>query len=590
MKKIISIILLICSVLCFTACRGENPTQKTENVLSEEWTKVDNYNLDKVIETPTFTIDESVEENRTGGIEPFTFFSDGMVLQRNSVNRVFGKSNYNGGVAVEIGGQKYYGTAKDGTFDVYLPPVADGENLTMTIYGETNKVTVKDVCYGEVILFSGQSNMNWRMSDTISNTWPSGTPGKQYLSYYAGNPGYLPNIDLDPDTYFEYVLNESLSAKYVETAEKEITYDSNIRMMLLDSGYVVETAIGKNKEPQTDYVLEKVWQKADNKETILDCSMFAYYFAKNLRAYTNVKVGVIVAAIGGTSTTTWVDRETYNKNKTVFPKLEEDAVTANTTSSCYNTFIAPMIKYKFGSYVWYQGESECMSSTYGDAFSALVNSYRESADNPNMKVLVVGLPQFNSSIAFPKGYNQENYGYADPEIAMIGGAQIIGRANQQKLPSIIDNCAVSVSVNTGEFDDIHPSDKRVISKQAVYSYLTGLYNFINEDILYPVVDRVESVDGDVQIYFNNLGDGLDFRNKGRGFMVSSDGANYKQVEAIKVGDSVYLSATSAGLDEIKYIRYGWLQYPRISRIDAEQYVSVFNSYGLPLDQFEIKVS
>lgn len=591
MKKFIIVVILILAVVLSSSC-GPSSDKGEESGLKfsqSNWNAVDEYNLDKVSQTPTFTLNKGVEESKNG-IIPFTFFTDGMVLQRNSVNRIFGTSDYDGGVAVEIGGKLYYGLAENGSFEIYLPPVSNGNDLTMTIYGNNNKVTIRDVCYGEVILFSGQSNMNWRMSNTISATWPNQTPGKQFLSYYGlGGTPYVPTRESDPQTYYEYTYTKTLADEYVAKAEKEIATDDYIRLMLLDSNYT-EEGIAENKTPRSDYDIDKAWQKADNRESVLDCSMFAYYFAKNLRSLTKVPVGVIVAAIGSTNTTTWVDRETYNQNKSAFPDTGESTTSANSISSCYNTFISPMIGYKFGSYVWYQGEGECAGETYSKAFSAMVNAYRSVSDNPNLKVLVISLPQYGSGATYPAGYSQNNYGIADKELGLENSTQTYGRANQQKLSKLIENCAVSVSVNTGDFDDIHPSDKCKISYQAVCCYLTDLYGFKDVFLLYPRVDKVDFIGGDVQIYFKNLGEGLNLRNNGIGFQVSENGTDYQQIKALKVGDSVYLSSASAGIGEIKYVRYGWLQFPRISRIDAEKYVSVFNSFGMPLDQFEIEIN
>lgn len=588
MKKLLVIIVLILSIVLGTACDSKKPNSDNDteglDFSQSTWDTVDNYNIEKVEINPTFQINKNVEESKSG-VCPFTFFTDGMVLQRNSVNKVFGTANYDGGVAVEINGETYYGIAENGEFEVYLPPVKEGKNLTMTIYGENNKITVNNVCYGEVILFSGQSNMNWRMRHTIETFG-----GKQFLSYNGlGSATYIPTVEDDPGTFMEYKENSALGREFVDKAEERIKFDEGLRLMLLDVGYT-EEGIAKNKTPRTNYDLDKFWQVATERNSILDCSMFAYYFAQDLRTFTNVPIGVIVAATGSTNTTTWVDRETFEQNKTSFPNTGDSTTNKNSISSHYNTFIAPMLGYKFGSYIWYQGEGECASNTYGEAFSAMVASYKLKADNPNMKTLVVSLPQYNSGASYPIGYSQNNYGTADKELGLEGGKQILGRANQQKLPALIENCAVSVSVNTGDFDDIHPSDKIQICYQATCSYLTDLYGFKDEELLYPIIDNIENIDGDVQINFKNVGEGLDLRNNGRGFQVSEDGKTYVQIKAFKVSNGVYLSAGDVGLNEIKYVKYGWLQFPRISRINPELYVSVFNSYGMPLDQFDICVA
>lgn len=571
-------VIIVFGLFSTVGCKKERKISL--DISQSQWDKVDNYGIEKVIETPNFTVDKTVKEEKKG-IVPFDFFTDGMVLQRNAVNRVFGTADYDGGVAVEIGDKTYYGVAEKGKFTVYLPPVAQGENFTMTIYGENSKVTVKDVCYGEVILFSGQSNMNWRINNTL-------VEGKQFLAYSDTSvTPYIPNAEYDPKTYYQYVASNDLDRKYVDIAEDQIEQDEFIRLMLLDSGYSLYS-IGVNSEPREDYDKFKRWQKADNRESIIDCSMFAFYFAKNLRKFTGVPVGVVVAAIGATNTSTWVDRETYDENEGAFPDTGESGY--NGISLCYNTFIAPMLKYKVGSYIWYQGEGECASPTYTTAFSAMVNSYRQKFDSPNMKVLVVSLPQFGDGASFPTGYSQETYAKADKEIGMENATQTIGRANQQKLPALIDNCALSVSLNTGDFDDIHPSDKIKISYQATCSYLTGLYGFKDEVLLYPEVEKVEKNGSEVKIYFKNLGKGLNFKNNGIGFQISENGKTYRQVKAKKSGDCVILNAADVKFDEVNYIRYGYLLFPRISRLDPEEYVSVFNSYGMPLDQFQLDVS
>ena len=101
-------------------------------------------------------LNKNVEEKREG-LVPSVMFTDGMVLQRNAVNKVFGKCNYEGDVFIQFDGEIHQGCAKSGTFEVYLPPMEVKKDLVMVIYGKENKVTVKDVCVGEVFLFSGQS-------------------------------------------------------------------------------------------------------------------------------------------------------------------------------------------------------------------------------------------------------------------------------------------------------------------------------------------------------------------------------------------------------------------------------------------------
>ena len=249
---------MLCSLFCFASCGKSNTDSSSgdgneKNYLNTDntaWNAVDNYNIEKVTTTPTFQLLKGVEES-INGIVPFDFFSDGMVLQRNAVNKVYGTASYDGGVAVEICGNVYYGTASNGKFEVYLPPIEKGEDLTMTIYGALNKVTVKNVCFGEVLLFSGQSNMEWRMIDTLSTYGPP-KPGKQYLPFYGTYAAaYTPTPEADSDTYSEYAFNSELSKQYEDKARSEIETDKYIRMLHVNNDYT-QYDIGKNKQPRED--------------------------------------------------------------------------------------------------------------------------------------------------------------------------------------------------------------------------------------------------------------------------------------------------------------------------------------------------
>lgn len=542
--------------------------------------------MDRVITQSNFVIDKNLPEKREG-LEPCILFTDGMVLQRGMVNKVFGKANYEGEVAVEIDGKIYYGCAKKGTFAVYLPPVESGLGLTMTIYGKANKVTIKNVCYGEVFLFSGQSNMEWKMSNTIEMPWPAGMIGKQYLTTNGITIApYVPNEKDDPETYYQYVFTKELGQTYVDKAESQIEYDDLLRTANIDVGYNPQM-ITKNREPQDSYEIEKCWQIMNERQTVLQSSMFAYYFCKLVRKKFNVPVGAIQVAIGGTDSAAWTPKEITEKYKDFYTDIGYNPDTPNSVNVCYNTLIAPICGYVFKNFVWYQGEGESASEKYLTAFSQLVKWYKKAFDNPNFNTLVISMPRFCEETNYPEGYTQETYCKADKELGLENSRAARCRAVQQKLPKYIENCAVTVSVNDGDYDDIHPSDKVKIAYQAFCKYITEFCGVKEESAFFPTVKGVERVDDGVQISFDNLFGGLQFKNNGIGFQISSDGEKYKQVKGEKRGDTVFLSSAALGGD-INYIKYGWLEFPRISRINTE-YVSVFNSYGMPLDQFEIKV-
>lgn len=87
-------------------------------------------------------------------------FSNGMILQRDRTCAVWGTEDTSGisEVKVTLEGKTYTSEVKDGSFCVILPPHEAATGLTIEITGST-KIVLMDVCYGDVYLLTGQSNM-----------------------------------------------------------------------------------------------------------------------------------------------------------------------------------------------------------------------------------------------------------------------------------------------------------------------------------------------------------------------------------------------------------------------------------------------
>ncbi|MCQ2433290.1 MAG: hypothetical protein MJ175_11860, partial [Clostridia bacterium] len=273
------------------------------------WDVVNETHLDRVLYTPTFAVNEDLPEGGSG-LHPFCFFSDGMVLQRNACTRIYGTADYEGGAAAKIDDVIYYGKAQDGNFEIWLPPMKAGSGKTLIIYGETNRITVRDVCVGELILFSGQSNMEYQTMATAVSGWPSNLC-KQFLPYYkVTDTPYIPDEEHDPECYFQYIPNEALSEQYKADANAELEYDPMIRFILVRDQYPDVKDIAKNDNEMVDYEKPMEWKKGDDKDAVMHASMVGYLFSQYLRRVVDVPVGAVMVAVGATATGTWVSRDT----------------------------------------------------------------------------------------------------------------------------------------------------------------------------------------------------------------------------------------------------------------------------------------
>ncbi|MFM2166996.1 MAG: hypothetical protein RIS79_1367, partial [Verrucomicrobiota bacterium] len=92
---------------------------------------------------------------------------DNMVLQQKQTNPIWGWDTPGTKVTVTFAGQTKSGEADaKGKWTVKLDPVpANAKPATMSIKG-TNKVELKNILVGEVWICSGQSNMQWSVSQS----------------------------------------------------------------------------------------------------------------------------------------------------------------------------------------------------------------------------------------------------------------------------------------------------------------------------------------------------------------------------------------------------------------------------------------
>jgi len=170
-----------------------------------------------------------------------------MVLQREKPLKIWGWADKGEKVTVECAGSKEAATANDkGEWLVTLPPMKAGGPHTMTVSGN-NTVTLTDILVGEVWIGSGQSNMEWSVSNT-------------------------------------------------DDAEKEIAAAKHPNMRLF---LVPKTLSGI---PKQDVTAE--W-KACSPTNVPKFSAVLYFFGRKLQQELDVPVGLIASSWGGSRIEPW---------------------------------------------------------------------------------------------------------------------------------------------------------------------------------------------------------------------------------------------------------------------------------------------
>jgi sialate O-acetylesterase len=205
--------------------------------------------------------------------KPAGIFGHHMVLQRNKPVRIWGTATSGESVRVVLGQRTAKTTAnRQGQWDLQLPAMEAGGPYTMTIEGK-GSVRFDDIYIGEVWVCSGQSNMEWSLSNTDS---------ADFEIPRANHP----------------LIRHILVPKQVSL------------------------------QPEAD-IKPAQWQSC-TPETAGGFTAVGYYFAKNLQASLGVPIGIIHSSWGGTHVETWTSGESFFAEP-AFASLK-DRMPANTDS------------------------------------------------------------------------------------------------------------------------------------------------------------------------------------------------------------------------------------------------------------------
>ncbi len=185
-------------------------------------------------------------------------FSDGMVLQRDAINCIYGTEREADRVSLRFMGREYSQAPDEkGDFCISLPPVPAGGPYSMTVTG-SREICVSDILFGDVFLLAGQSNMELPLR------------------------------------------------RVLDVSEEEVrrTCEPEIRQYLLPADYQFH---GPRK-----YMAENAWKKAAGEDR-MGFSAAGYFFAKEIKDSFRVPVGLITAAVGGSSIEAWMSPDSVQK-------------------------------------------------------------------------------------------------------------------------------------------------------------------------------------------------------------------------------------------------------------------------------------
>ncbi|MCF0041430.1 sialate O-acetylesterase [Dyadobacter fanqingshengii] len=236
-------------------------------------------------------------------------------------------------------------------------------------------------------------------------------------------------------------------------------------------------------------------------------------------------------------------------------------VAQNQPASLYNAMIAPVLPMKLKGFLWYQGESNVDEpDAYNVLLPALINDRRRLWNDENLPFLVVQLPNFQDIDFTP----------AESNMALLREAQ--------NKALTLKNTAVTVTLDLGEWNDIHPLNKKDIGKRLALSARNLAYGEKNVIHSGPTL-KSQSIEGDkIILTFDNVADGIKSMDGEalRWFSMADDDQKFVWANAKILGkDQIELSSESVKTP--KYIRYAWQDNP--------EGINFYNSANLPASPF-----
>ena len=491
-----------------------------------------------------------------GGLQVSPMFSDHMVLPREKPFAIRGKADAGESVQVTVDGAVYQSIADNrGRWSVEVAPHPAGTGAVLRIETAKSSLVYRDVAFGDIWLCSGQSNMEFEVRQS---------------SDAASRP------------------------------------DAGLRLYDMKCNWrtdnVAWPASALDSVNHLQYFAPTRWMPASD-AAIARFSAVGYAFGQMLRDSLQVPIGLICNAVGGSTTESWVDRETLETRYPAFlrdwlhndlimewarsraeknlanrpEKAEGDAIvpTRHPYEPCYNyeAGILPLDHYPITGVIWYQGESNAERvEVHEELFPLLVDSWRnyfaqDGRSGSAMTTTVI--PGLTGNLPF----------YYVQLSSLNRPSWPIFRDSQRRLLESRPGLGMAVTSDLGDPTDVHYRQKRPVGERLALQALEKHYGHaVKADG--PLAKEAACVGQDVYVDFYPQ-DALRSADGGPivGFEVqdAADGL-FHPVAAEVSGGLVRLDC--AALRAPKTVRYAWQPFTRANLVNAT---------GLPASTFRLPV-
>lgn len=491
-------------------------------------------------------------------------FSNDMVLQRGKNINVFGKGEDGRRITVSLLGKTASCTVRNGRWLAVLPPVSETDSTQMTVSDGSDTVTFCNVAVGEVWLAGGQSNMEYELRNCI------------------GGQDAIENDD----------KNGEVKVRFYYTPKKTV-----------------------GDEDYEEAFANSAWRPFSDKNSCPYWSAVGYFFARELSERLGVTVGIIGCNWGGTSASAWMKREyaqgetavyfdeydkacegksreqlikEYRDYQTYHSAWEKKSAEYYTTAEnpdwdgclaycgpnlypgpaspvnpmspgvLHESMIERVCPYTLAGFIYYQGESDDhRPEMYYTLFTQLIRNWREDWHDDTLPFICAQLPMHRYS----GDEDRKNW--------------CLIREAQMRAFNTVKNMGIAVLIDCGEFNEIHPKDKKPVGHRFALQALGRFYGGC-DGANAPVIKSAVWGEDSVRLSFKHAGGGFTVKGELQGFELCGEDGCFVPADVKFDGEEIILSAADITLP--RGARYLWTNYSE---------VPVYGKYGLPLAPFII---
>lgn len=242
------------------------------------------------------------------------------------------------------------------------------------------------------------------------------------------------------------------------------------------------------------------------------------------------------------------------------PRTQPPVNAPNQPTALYNAMVAPVIPYTIKGICWYQGESNAGRPVeYEALMKALIEDWRKKWNLGTLPFFYVQLPGFM------------DYSY-------LPGESNWARLRESQLKAMkTDRTGMAVAIDLGEWNDIHPDNKKDVGERLA---LWALYEAYGEKELVhsgPMLEKIDVGTEKITLHFTHIGSGLITRDgeAPAEFAIAGEDKKFVWAQTRLEGNKVVIWN-----DEVKnpkYVRYAWADNPVNPNL--------INKEGLPASPF-----